>query len=621
MRLTKMAVLGMAVAACGGVSPGSYGRQEPAAALRARFPEGAKRALGGDGFAATQAGFSHRVDTGDAVEAAGLHLQLPTQGASSAHFEVDGFAFALSEEGASGPGQLVERAVAYPRERGTSFWTATPEGYEEWLHIARPASAGSPWAQWRVAGAKLRSAPDGAELLDDQGRPRVRVTAPVALEPSGRRARAWLRVEGDQLLLFTDAADADALVDPAWSSTGSLASARAFHTATLLPSGKVLVAGGGGNGVLASAELYDPDAGTWTTTGSLATARELHTATLLLSGQVLVAGGFNGAALASAELYDPTTGTWSATGSLGAARAQHAASLLPSGKVLVEGGSDGANSISSAEVYDPTPGTWSPTGSLTTARQAQTATLLPSQKVLVAGGGNGATLASAELYDSSTGAWTDAGSLATARYFHTATLLPSGKVLVAGGTGPARIASAELFDPASGMWSTTGGLAVARESHTGTLLRSGKVLVAAGFGSAGDTASAELYDPASGTWSATRNLALARDAHTATLLPSGQVLVAGGEDVAVVASAELYDPGCTTAADCASGLECVSGTCASPADAGMQDSGSPDAGLSDAGEADAGQEGTKGRGCGCSTGPTGALAWLAVVAAWRRKRR
>src|SRR5947207_15254037 len=76
--------------------------------------------------------------------------------------------------------------------------------------------------------------------------------------------------------------------------TGSLATARNGHTATLRPNGKVLVAGGqNGNSILTSAELYDPASGTWSATGSLATARAFHTATLLPNGKVLVAGGGN----------------------------------------------------------------------------------------------------------------------------------------------------------------------------------------------------------------------------------------------------------------------------------------------------------------------------------------
>ncbi len=101
-----------------------------------------------------------------------------------------------------------------------------------------------------------------------------------------------------------------------WEFTGSLSTARYHHSATLLPNGKVLVAGGFDiNGSSASAELYDPVNGIWSVTGSLNTSRVSHTATLLPNGMVLVAGGSSDfVATASAELYDSATGTWSITG-------------------------------------------------------------------------------------------------------------------------------------------------------------------------------------------------------------------------------------------------------------------------------------------------------------------
>ena len=186
-----------------------------------------------------------------------------------------------------------------------------------------------------------------------------------------------------------------------------MAQARFFHTATLLPNGKVLVAGGCGdvfcNSALASTELYDPATGVWTTIAAMATARFNHTATLLPNGKVLVAGGCTdtdcNTALISAELYDPATGTWTPTGSMSAGRFSHTATLLRSGRVLVAGGTPGG--ITSTELYNPHTGTWAPGATMTSPRESQTATLLPNGQVLAAGGccSPGPTsLASAELY-------------------------------------------------------------------------------------------------------------------------------------------------------------------------------------------------------------------------------
>ena len=168
----------------------------------------------------------------------------------------------------------------------------------------------------------------------------------------------------------------------------------------------MLVAGGSGHrGFPAIAELYDSASGTWTATGSLATARAYHEATLLPNGKVLIAGGYHGdfAPLAKAELYDPASATWTSTGTLAIPRYGHTATLLFNGTVLVAGGFNRNGWIAGAEVYDSASGTWTATGRLTTGAYEHTATVLPNGKVLVAGGvnahGHPGELSRAELYD------------------------------------------------------------------------------------------------------------------------------------------------------------------------------------------------------------------------------
>jgi N-acetylneuraminic acid mutarotase len=290
------------------------------------------------------------------------------------------------------------------------------------------------------------------------------------------------------------------LYDPAantWSSAGTMSLARTGQAAALLDSGKVLVAGGmapdadpasSTGAYTRSAELYNPATNTWTATGDMAAARFQPTMTVLPDGRVLVAGGSGGDAaspLASAEIYDPSTGSWDTVAPMSVARAMATATLLKDGKVLVAGGYDGTGELAGAEVYDAVHNTWSPTGSLADGRDSATATELQNGDVLLAGGdgGDGHTLASAEVYDAGKGTWHAAASMAAARQTAAAALLDDGTVLVTGGDDAAAgtvLGSAEVYNPSEDAWSPAGSMAAPRKQHTLTVLNDGRALVVGG---------------------------------------------------------------------------------------------------------------------------------------------
>jgi Kelch motif/Galactose oxidase, central domain len=297
--------------------------------------------------------------------------------------------------------------------------------------------------------------------------------------------------------------------------------------------------------------LVHPGKAGWVLNQPLTTTRYYHTATLLPNGKILVAGGSTAgsfAPLASAELYDPVSGTCTAISPMLEGLSHQTATVLPNGKVLIAGGVAGFSGTADCEIYDPVSNTWTNTGSLNTARFSQTATLLQSGKVLVAGGTAGSTTATAELYDYTTGQWTPIPSMTTARTFHCATLLTNGEVLVTGGQQGVfpvtTLSSAEIYDPVTNVWHAVNSMLSARSSHTATLLPSGsalfagKVLVTGGTG----TTACELYNPATGTWAATANMSAARTYHTASVLPDGNVIVTGGEGAngLVTNTSEIY---------------------------------------------------------------------------------
>ncbi len=312
------------------------------------------------------------------------------------------------------------------------------------------------------------------------------------------------------------------------------------------------------------ADLYSPQLGQFDLEAAMQSPRTGHTATLLLSGELLLAGGSTGpnTATATAELFDPETAQFSSTaGMMTDSRWYHTATLLPNGNVLLAGGVDNAGtgaSVASAELYRPATGIFTATGSMTTMRAEHSSTALLDGTVLIAGGLPNISLSgvtnTAETYDPHTGRFTATGNLGSGVSGHTATRLKDGHVLIAGGFDVTGIsAAAELYNPATRTFSAVGNLNVARGAHTATLLSDGTVLITGGQGSDGNTlASAELYNPETQSFTllsagacpgSAGCMTTARAFHTATRLLNGTVLIACGfAQQNALGSTEIYNP-------------------------------------------------------------------------------
>ncbi|MFA5139788.1 MAG: kelch repeat-containing protein [Elusimicrobiota bacterium] len=260
----------------------------------------------------------------------------------------------------------------------------------------------------------------------------------------------------DSVEMFISTAGTYQTVSTGWTTT---LGTRSSHTATLLPDGRVFIAGGqGAAGVVASVRIYNPNTNTLTDPGNLAAARFNHTATLLPNGKVLIAGGANAtgpldpAATQTCELFNPTggafgTGVMESAGQLGLRRAGHTATLLPDGRVFVAGGyinltANPADFAVSTELYEYVPNKWSPGPSLVAKRYAHSATVMGNGKVLISGGFNGKDdlanrgyLSTAEVYDPITDSILPAKSMQARKAFHSSTLMGDGKVQLYGGIG------------------------------------------------------------------------------------------------------------------------------------------------------------------------------------------
>jgi hypothetical protein len=214
--------------------------------------------------------------------------------------------------------------------------------------------------------------------------------------PDGRGlVMAGYKVEGVTLEPLATAE----LFDPEtgrFSPAGNLAGPRTAHLAVALPDGRVVVVGGidDEEQPVREIEIYDSATGGFTRRGEMAApGRVGGTATLLPGGKILLAGGASVkdqslVATDTLEIYDPETGESALTGALTEPRQGHAAVLLEDGRVLIAGGAPALDAapVRSAELVDPASGKSSPTGSMTEARSDAGAVRLPDGRALIVGG-------------------------------------------------------------------------------------------------------------------------------------------------------------------------------------------------------------------------------------------
>lgn len=315
--------------------------------------------------------------------------------------------------------------------------------------------------------------------------------------------------------------------DNSISVAGPMTIRRWSHTATTLADGRVLVTGGrtastAATGVvLATAEVYDPATNSWAeTAGPMNVARRSHTATLLPNGKVLIAGGGNGVstttsqAIQSAELFDPATGTFTLIGNMTQKRSAHSAILLDNGTVLLSGGSTLTGTFyptNTAEIYNPATNSFTAVGPMNYPHLAQLPGKLRDGRVVQGSSYYNNTHTSAgglitnesEIYNPATQTFTPITPMFKQRIDIGAQGLLDGTLLIAGGvtTSPSFPSifqsSSEVYDPASAQWKLSGIMSSGRDEFSGLTLDDGRVMISGGFVSPGAVLlkTVEVYTP------------------------------------------------------------------------------------------------------------------------------
>ena len=354
------------------------------------------------------------------------------------------------------------------------------------------------------------------------------------------------------LVALAGAAPSRAATPGTWSSAAAPPTYAEQRSAVTLTSGRIFLWDQNDS---RKGWIYDPATNAWTATPQASTQRQAPAVAALPGGKVLVAGGYGNGYLASSEVFDPATGAWTSTGSMSAGTYYASSATLPSGKVLVSGGYGQSGRLNTAQTFDPTTGSFSAVAAMGARRSEDRAHVLSNGKVLVIGGytDDAGKVGTGELYDPAANTWTTTGVVPdsgtnTYRYDSVTAALPDGKALIAGGytytSNLNVLRTAAVYDPATNAWTATGSMTRPRRGSSAIALSSGKVLVATGYddNGGGYISSAELYDPATGTFAATGSLATARYRPALVALPGGDAVAFGGEFNGV-RSAERYAGG------------------------------------------------------------------------------
>lgn len=531
-----------------------------------------------------------------------LHAHLPAQ-ANAAHvveFDgVDGFSVRTEELGIQpAPAEIHEGVVVYRGAvaGGDLIYKMTPTHVDEYIYLREPPAHLRREFEFDTGSAvwTLREADTNIEVLGKDGTARLRLSAPLARAADGTRRRGTAHLSGRKIILDIDLAGlaAPILVDPDWSTTGTMTTSHWGDAAWRRPDGRVMAVGGCAltgcpssfvqtscGQVLANTDVWEPGTGTWTSSVAMATARTTFAGVPLPSGDLIVAGGctetnctqmtdagFCESQLCTqstnlAERYSFSEGKWVDAGSLSSPRFAPMGAPVGNGDALVAGGCTVTGCTADVERWSAATSAWTEQAPLPAPRGYATATVLTDGRVLVAGGCADAkcmtVLNDALVYDPVANTWTAAGSMSSPRAGHTATLLNDGTVLVAGGCvdsacmnvqSSVDIWSASAADDDSGAgggeFAPVPSMLVGRHHHTANLLANGEVLMAGGAnGSGASVPTSEVYLPLAHQWIGTDAMFMARAFHIGVGLSDGRVLVSGGcNPQTCIPFAEVFSP-------------------------------------------------------------------------------